>query len=146
MALLRRIMRHVSETPSVGLAVPRKTRALSPNGTFTSASSATPEHGFRTKVLMRRYIGAMQVHKSWLTICAAAAVLAGCGGSNKEPQPAPTPAEPVATEAAANVVQPGAPGEPSKTVAPGTTVVPIKAAPADVEFMQKMIGHHTQAV
>ena len=44
------------------------------------------------------------------------------------------------------VVQPGAPGEPSKTLPSGTrpTLPPI--AHADVDFMQGMIMHHQQAV
>jgi len=44
------------------------------------------------------------------------------------------------------VVQPGAPGKPSKTLPPDTrgTLPPISRA--DVEFMQGMIMHHAQAV
>ena len=44
------------------------------------------------------------------------------------------------------VVQPGAPGEPSKTLPPSTrpTVPPLSQA--DVAFMQGMIMHHSQAV
>jgi uncharacterized protein (DUF305 family) len=88
----------------------------------------------------------MQAHKSWLTICVATAVLAGCGGSNKDPEPGPDAATPTATETAVNVVQPGAPGEPTKQLPPGTTPVPIEPVEADFEFMQKMITHHDQAL
>jgi uncharacterized protein (DUF305 family) len=44
------------------------------------------------------------------------------------------------------VVQPGAPGAPSKTLPPSTRgTLPPRSA-ADVEFMQGMIVHHAQAV
>src|ERR1700691_1303774 len=44
------------------------------------------------------------------------------------------------------VVQPGAPGMPSKTLSPSARgVLPPRSA-ADVEFMQGMILHHAQAV
>jgi uncharacterized protein (DUF305 family) len=46
----------------------------------------------------------------------------------------------------APIVQPGAPGMPSKTLPPNTTgtVPPVSAA--DVDFMQGMMMHHQQAV
>jgi uncharacterized protein (DUF305 family) len=44
------------------------------------------------------------------------------------------------------VVQPGAPGKPSKTLPPSTKGTLPPQSPADVEFMQGMIMHHTQAV
>jgi uncharacterized protein (DUF305 family) len=43
-------------------------------------------------------------------------------------------------------VQPGAPGEPSKTLPSSTRAVLPPLSPADVEFMQGMILHHAQAV
>jgi uncharacterized protein (DUF305 family) len=49
------------------------------------------------------------------------------------------PAKPV-------VVQPGAPGAPSKTLPPSTRAILPPRSPADVEFMQGMILHHAQAV
>jgi uncharacterized protein (DUF305 family) len=51
----------------------------------------------------------------------------------------PDPAKPV-------VVQPGAPGAPSKTLPSSTRAVLPPRSPADVEFMQGMIFHHSQAV
>jgi uncharacterized protein (DUF305 family) len=47
-----------------------------------------------------------------------------------------------------NLVQPGAPGESSRVIAAGTAADLSKVAftPADVRFMQGMIGHHAQAV
>jgi uncharacterized protein (DUF305 family) len=44
------------------------------------------------------------------------------------------------------VVQPGAPGMPSKTLSPSARAVLPPRSAADVEFMQGMIHHHAQAV
>jgi uncharacterized protein (DUF305 family) len=44
------------------------------------------------------------------------------------------------------VVQPGAPGQPSKTLPPSTKPAVPPPTQADVEFMQGMIMHHSQAV
>lgn len=44
------------------------------------------------------------------------------------------------------VVQPGAPGQPSKTLPPSTRAKLPPRSKADVEFMQGMIMHHSQAV
>jgi uncharacterized protein (DUF305 family) len=44
------------------------------------------------------------------------------------------------------VVQPGAPGMPSKTLSPSAHAVLPPRSTADVEFMQGMIHHHAQAV
>jgi len=51
-----------------------------------------------------------------------------------------------AQAASAPVVQPGAPGTPSRTLPPTTTGKVPERSPADVEFMQGMIMHHGQAV
>src|SRR5258708_30049606 len=44
------------------------------------------------------------------------------------------------------VVQPGAPGKPTKTLPPSTKGTVPPRSQADVEFMQGMIMHHSQAV
>src|SRR5579862_9319233 len=44
------------------------------------------------------------------------------------------------------VVQPGAPGKPSKTLPSSTRASLPQPSQADVEFMQGMIMHHSQAV
>ena len=44
------------------------------------------------------------------------------------------------------VVQPGAPGKPSRTLPPSTKGTLPPRSQADVEFMQGMIMHHSQAV
>lgn len=44
------------------------------------------------------------------------------------------------------IVQPGAPGEPTRRLAPDTHATLPPISPADVEFMQGMIMHHSQAV
>ena len=51
-----------------------------------------------------------------------------------------------ADPATAVVVQPGAPGKPSRTLAPSTKGAVPRRSQADVEFMQGMIMHHSQAV
>jgi uncharacterized protein (DUF305 family) len=51
-----------------------------------------------------------------------------------------------AAPAAPVVVQPGAPGKPTRTLPPTTRGTPPPASPADVQFMQGMIMHHAQAV
>jgi uncharacterized protein (DUF305 family) len=44
------------------------------------------------------------------------------------------------------IVQPGAPGQPTKTLPANTRAVLNPASPKDIEFMQGMIMHHAQAV
>jgi uncharacterized protein (DUF305 family) len=44
------------------------------------------------------------------------------------------------------VVQPGAPGQPTKTLPSGTHATLPPTSPKDIEFMQGMIMHHQQAV
>jgi len=56
-------------------------------------------------------------------------------------------ARPQQTDPAAPVVvQPGAPGKPTKTLPPSTRATLPPVSHADVEFMQGMIMHHSQAV
>jgi uncharacterized protein (DUF305 family) len=45
-----------------------------------------------------------------------------------------------------SVVQPGAPGAPSRKLAPSASAVAPPRSQADIEFMQGMIMHHSQAV
>src|SRR6266516_1006543 len=44
------------------------------------------------------------------------------------------------------VVQPGAPGQPTRTLPSSTRAILPPRSPKDVEFMQGMIMHHAQAV
>jgi len=45
------------------------------------------------------------------------------------------------------MIQPGAPGQPSRELAPGTpATAPPKPVAKDVRFMQDMIHHHAQAI
>src|SRR3712207_6446797 len=44
------------------------------------------------------------------------------------------------------VVQPGAPGRPTQTLPSSTRATLPPHSPADVQFIQDMIMHHTQAV
>jgi len=64
--------------------------------------------------------------------------LAGCGGDSAEQ----------AAKTAPNVVQPGAPGQPSRTIS-AEELAEFDApryTEADVSFMQRMIHHHAQAL
>jgi uncharacterized protein (DUF305 family) len=77
----------------------------------------------------------------WAAIVPVAAVLlAGCGGDAEQPEPEPTPV--------GNVVQPGAPGEPSRKLTAGEVaeIEQAKHTKADVRFMQDMVHHHGQAI
>jgi uncharacterized protein (DUF305 family) len=70
----------------------------------------------------------------------ALVLLAGCGGSgNDEPEP---------PRDVGNVVQPGAPGEPSRKLGADdlAQIEQAKHTKADVRFMQEMIHHHGQAI
>lgn len=45
------------------------------------------------------------------------------------------------------IIQPGAPGQNSRSLSASAAIVPVRApSPADVSFMQGMIMHHSQAV
>jgi uncharacterized protein (DUF305 family) len=53
----------------------------------------------------------------------------------------------MSAQQSAPIVQPGAPGQPSKFLSEKTVLIPPRAPfGADVEFMQGMIMHHSQAV
>ena len=63
----------------------------------------------------------------------------GCSGGSDEPQ---------AGETAPNIVQPGAPGQGTRTLTPEEleNIERTKHTQADVRFMQGMIHHHAQAI
>jgi uncharacterized protein (DUF305 family) len=52
------------------------------------------------------------------------------------------------SSAGTQILQPGPPGQESKpiTTAQATDLSKVQATPADIKFMQGMIGHHAQAV
>lgn len=57
-------------------------------------------------------------------------------------------AAPVTAAAQAPIVQPGAPGQPSRTITAreAADLSRVRHTEADVRFMQGMIGHHAQAI
>jgi uncharacterized protein (DUF305 family) len=69
----------------------------------------------------------------------AASVLVSSLSISAQGQQAPSAGTPV-------VVQPGAPGKPSKTLPPSTRATLLQPSQADVEFIQGMIMHHAQAI
>jgi uncharacterized protein (DUF305 family) len=58
----------------------------------------------------------------------------------------PASAQKANSDASPVVVQPGAPGQPSRTLPPSTHPTVPRVSQADVAFMQGMIMHHSQAV
>ena len=73
--------------------------------------------------------------------CLAAVTLGGCGGGSDKPEPATSKPD-------TNVVQPGAPGEPSRELSTDdlAKLETPKHTKADIGFMQEMIHHHGQAI
>lgn len=78
-----------------------------------------------------------QARRSSWALLALVAALAGCSGDDD-----------TAGETAPNIVQPGAPGEPTRTLAPEelAELPPTPHTEADVRFMHDMIHHHAQAL
>jgi uncharacterized protein (DUF305 family) len=58
----------------------------------------------------------------------------------------PVSAQQTDSEVPPVVVQPGAPGQPTRILPPSTRATLPPVSPKDVEFMQQMIMHHAQAV
>jgi uncharacterized protein (DUF305 family) len=58
----------------------------------------------------------------------------------------PVCAQQVDSKVSPVVVQPGAPGQPTRTLPPTTRAMLPPRSPKDAEFMQGMIMHHAQAV
>jgi uncharacterized protein (DUF305 family) len=76
--------------------------------------------------------------------CVAVALFAAACRTGAPGQPPAT----AVSAAAAPIVQPGAPGEASHPIsaAKAADLSKVSFTPADVKFMQGMIGHHAQAV
>jgi uncharacterized protein (DUF305 family) len=72
----------------------------------------------------------------------AAILLAACSGDSDESQSGDS------KDQAVNIVQPGAPGEPSRELSPeeAAELESPEHTQADVDFMQGMIHHHAQAL
>jgi uncharacterized protein (DUF305 family) len=72
--------------------------------------------------------------------CLLAVLVVGCSGGSEEPE--------ATGETAPNIVQPGAPGEGTRTLTPEELedLERTEHTEADVRFMQGMIQHHAQAL
>jgi uncharacterized protein (DUF305 family) len=79
------------------------------------------------------------------TILVTLAAAAACRTASPTASPTAVPAP---FSGAVPIVQPGAPGQPSQIVtsAQASDLSRVSFTPADVSFMQGMIGHHSQAV
>jgi uncharacterized protein (DUF305 family) len=75
----------------------------------------------------------------WVVVGVLLMTLAGCTGGSDEPD---------SSEPAPNIVQPGAPGEGTRTLTPEEAegIEQTEHTEADVRFMQGMIQHHAQAL
>src|SRR6266571_2354908 len=96
-----------------------------------STSMKSPHKGKRK---LRSVMG-VAAWQSGLTVASTLAALFSLPVCAQQAEPAP----PV-------VVQPGAPGQPTRTLPPSTRATLPPRSPKDVEFMQGMIMHHAQAV
>src|SRR6266852_6294409 len=111
-------------------------------GSITSDCYAAKRelYRFRCKRKLRSARGSAVLRGALLTASVAASLFGSrglfCSGVWAQQG---DPAKPV-------VVQPGAPGKPSKTLPPSTRATLPPRSRADVEFMQGMIMHHAQAV
>lgn len=89
-----------------------------------------------------------------LALAIACTAMVGSACRTGGPTPATTPATGRAaattggTSAAAPIIQPGSPGQPSRAIdaVQAADLSKIGFTAADVEFMQGMIGHHAQAI
>jgi uncharacterized protein (DUF305 family) len=102
---------------------------------YTSLGLTLTRHAKRIELYRRRILGCMLLAASAFAgfFCAPELFSSTIWAQQTDP-------------AAPVVVQPGAPGKPSKTLPPSTKGTLPKQSQADVEFMQGMIMHHSQAV
>jgi uncharacterized protein (DUF305 family) len=92
--------------------------------------------------------GILVTHSHTAVLALGAAIALGaCGGDSDNAQPS-AKSKPKSGTAEPNVIQPGAPGEPSRKLEPDelAQVEPPEHAEADVDFMRGMIHHHAQAL
>lgn len=83
-----------------------------------------------------------------LVITSLAAICAVLPGGGLPALSAATGVQPPPPEGPPPVVQPGAPGEPSRVISPETSITSasLPHTEADTKFMQGMIAHHLQAI
>ena len=115
-----------------------------PNEVATPQSHRSPRfRGVCRESRLRRYFS--RTSAATLGLCFAAISPLGLFSSGVLAQEA-TSGSGGRAAAAPVVVQPGAPGQPTKTLPASTHASLPPLAHSDVEFMQGMIMHHTQAV
>jgi len=99
---------------------------------------------FGRKGKCRRFRGKRKVRSRGVAVAVCGMLLAASGSTLFFPSPAR--AQETTNGTTPVVVQPGAPGQPSKTLPSSTKGTLPPRSQADVEFMQGMIMHHEQAV
>ena len=85
------------------------------------------------------------LHRRSFSLLAAAATVTACAGTTPNPSTGSETPTPVS---GARIVQPGAPGQASRTIEAGELerAAGVSYSDADVYFMQGMISHHAQAL
>ena len=85
------------------------------------------------------------LHRRSFSLLAAAATVTACAGTTPNPSTGSETPTPVS---GARIVQPGAPGQPSRAIEASELerAAGVSYSDADVYFMQGMISHHAQAL
>src|ERR1700753_1385681 len=98
---------------------------------------STPMHSsiFSFRLMLRSVISVAARRSGLVAACALTCFLS-----------LPARAQQADSNAPPVVVQPGAPGQPTRTLPTTTTATLPPRSPKNVEFMQGMIMHHSQAV
>ena len=94
-----------------------------------------PSFSFTAKLILRLVINSA-ASRSWFLVAGVFVCFISLPVYAQEPGPKAPPV----------IVQPGAPGQPTKTLPQSTRAVLPPRSPKDVGFMQGMIIHHEQAV
>jgi len=135
---------HVELTPtppSVGLALVPQSKRIERHRRKTQQMKFSTSSGVTPRTMPAAWIRQRFLQEDLRWLCGTLLAVSAFTGLFSDPARAQQtdPATPV-------VVQPGAPGKPSRRLPPSTKATLPPRSQADVEFMQGMIMHHSQAV
>jgi len=97
---------------------------------------------------MRIALLTLERAQAWIVSASVCIALAGCAGTpGAVPSDSPLTGDPAGVGQPSVAVQPGAPGQDARRLAPGEmTTARLPHTEADIRFMQHMILHHMQAI